>query len=249
MWLCRGEIVSRAKDLEDQLKEGKKLPFDKILYCNIGNPQQLGQHPVTYFRQVLALCDYPQVRLACIQAQAGTAHTHRRCYSGRGYMAGQTVLRPSACCLSCMQPHAPQHTLAHACRLCCVQLLLSSKVGDLFPSDVVARAEKYLAAIPGGTGAYSDSRGAMVLRADIAKARTWALIVVAWLLRWYALQGAVPYKGRGVFCSAAVKFVYSHKYCPSCMTGSQAQCSECSLSPPMLWYTVIVFGAFLFSSR
>ena len=61
MWLCRGEIVSRAKDLEDQLKEGKKLPFDKILYCNIGNPQQLGQHPVTYFRQVLALCDYPQV--------------------------------------------------------------------------------------------------------------------------------------------------------------------------------------------
>ena len=33
----------RAKELEDQLHEGKKLPFDKILYCNIGNPQQLGQ--------------------------------------------------------------------------------------------------------------------------------------------------------------------------------------------------------------
>jgi alanine transaminase len=39
----RGEIVLRAKELEDELKAGKKLPFDKVLYCNIGNPQQLGQ--------------------------------------------------------------------------------------------------------------------------------------------------------------------------------------------------------------
>jgi alanine transaminase len=50
-----------------------------------------------------------------------------------------------------------------------MQLLESDKVGELFPSDVIARAKRYLAAIPGGTGAYSDSRGAMVLRQDIAK--------------------------------------------------------------------------------
>lgn len=59
----RGEIVIRAKELEDKLHNGEKLPFDKILYCNIGNPQQLGQHPVTFYRQVLALCDYPEVDL------------------------------------------------------------------------------------------------------------------------------------------------------------------------------------------
>lgn len=53
------------------MKEGKKLPFNKILYCNIGNPQQLGQHPVTYFRQVLALCDYPQVGWAALLAYVG----------------------------------------------------------------------------------------------------------------------------------------------------------------------------------
>lgn len=57
----RGEIVIRAKELEDKLYDGEKLPFDKVLYCNIGNPQQLGQHPVTFYRQVLALCDYPEV--------------------------------------------------------------------------------------------------------------------------------------------------------------------------------------------
>ena len=50
-----------------------------------------------------------------------------------------------------------------------MQLLESGKADGLFPSDVVERAKKYLAAIPGGTGAYSDSRGAMVLRKDIAK--------------------------------------------------------------------------------
>lgn len=50
-----------------------------------------------------------------------------------------------------------------------MQLLESGKAEGLFPSDVVERAKKYLAAMPGGTGAYSDSRGAMVLRKDIAK--------------------------------------------------------------------------------
>ena len=38
-----------------------KYSFDKLVWCNIGNPQQLGQKPITFFRQVLALCDYPQV--------------------------------------------------------------------------------------------------------------------------------------------------------------------------------------------
>ncbi|RDY01540.1 Alanine aminotransferase 2, mitochondrial, partial [Mucuna pruriens] len=36
-------------------------PFDEILYCNIGNPQSLGQAPITFFREVLALCDHPAI--------------------------------------------------------------------------------------------------------------------------------------------------------------------------------------------
>lgn len=65
----RGEIVIRAGELEEELKKGKKLPYgDSILYCNIGNPQQLGQVPITFFRQVLALCDYPEVIKTCAQA-------------------------------------------------------------------------------------------------------------------------------------------------------------------------------------
>lgn len=57
------------------------------------------------------------------------------------------------------------------CAAITMQLLENEQAKAIFPPDVIARAKKYLAAIPGGTGAYSDSRGAMVLRKDIAKVR------------------------------------------------------------------------------
>ena len=50
-YAVRGPIVARAQELERQGQE--------IVYCNIGNPQALNQKPLTYLRQVLALCEYP----------------------------------------------------------------------------------------------------------------------------------------------------------------------------------------------
>ena len=44
-------------------------------------------------------------------------------------------------------------------------------MGELFPPDVLDRAHRYLGAIPGGTGAYSDSRGAGILRQEVSQAR------------------------------------------------------------------------------
>ena len=52
-YAVRGPIVNRALELERQGKE--------IIYCNIGNPQALEQKPLTYTRQVLALCEYPEL--------------------------------------------------------------------------------------------------------------------------------------------------------------------------------------------
>ncbi|KAK9807161.1 hypothetical protein WJX73_002229 [Symbiochloris irregularis] len=60
-YAVRGEIVARAGQLQKELQEGKKLPFESLVYCNIGNPQSLGQKPMTFLRQVLSLCDYPQL--------------------------------------------------------------------------------------------------------------------------------------------------------------------------------------------
>ena len=62
-YAVRGAIVSRAGEIEEQLKKDpSKYPFDKIVMCNIGNPQSLGQKPITFYRQVLSICDYPEVR-------------------------------------------------------------------------------------------------------------------------------------------------------------------------------------------
>ncbi|XP_076889386.1 alanine aminotransferase 2-like [Bidens hawaiensis] len=59
-YAVRGEIVSLAQKLQQDLQANPgDHPFQEILYCNIGNPQSLGQKPITFFREVLALCDHP----------------------------------------------------------------------------------------------------------------------------------------------------------------------------------------------
>lgn len=50
-----------AQKIQQEIKDGKSFPFKKVVMCNIGNPQALGQQPITFFRQVLALTDYPAV--------------------------------------------------------------------------------------------------------------------------------------------------------------------------------------------
>ncbi|KAL4399168.1 alanine transaminase [Malassezia pachydermatis] len=61
-YAVRGEIPNKAAEFEQQLHEGKNLPFDSVVWTNIGNPQQqpnLGQEPLTFWRQVSALTEYP----------------------------------------------------------------------------------------------------------------------------------------------------------------------------------------------
>ncbi|KAE9595860.1 putative alanine transaminase [Lupinus albus] len=61
-YAVRGEIVTLAQKLQESLTANPgSHPFDEILYCNIGNPQSLGQKPITFFREVLALSDHPAI--------------------------------------------------------------------------------------------------------------------------------------------------------------------------------------------
>lgn len=53
-YAVRGAILARAQDLKKELKEENDLPFDEIIHCNIGNPQALGQKPISFYRQVLS---------------------------------------------------------------------------------------------------------------------------------------------------------------------------------------------------
>ncbi|KAL4421585.1 hypothetical protein ABPG75_010876 [Micractinium tetrahymenae] len=108
-YAVRGAIAIKSTAYQEQLKEGKDgLPFDKVYQCNIGNPQILGQKPISFFRQVLSLCEYPELM---------------------------------------------EHPAA----------------ADIYPPDAIARAKEYLDNIPGGVGAYSESKGAVILRQHVAK--------------------------------------------------------------------------------
>ncbi|KAJ1666534.1 alanine transaminase [Coemansia sp. RSA 1813] len=58
-YAVRGAIPIRADELHEQLEtQPGSLPFKQITPCNIGNPQQLKQKPITFLRQVSALMEY-----------------------------------------------------------------------------------------------------------------------------------------------------------------------------------------------
>lgn len=110
-YAVRGELVIRAEKLQKALADSSqkdKLPFKEVIYCNIGNPQELQQRPITFFRQVLALSEYTDLH---------------------------------------------KHPL----------------VNQIFPEDAIARSKLILSHISGGLGAYSNSKGAEIIRKHVAQ--------------------------------------------------------------------------------
>lgn len=99
VYAVRGELMKRGEELR---KAGRD-----IIFTNIGNPQALGQKPLTFNRQVQALLNAPF-------------------------------------------------------------LLDNQKIVAEFPADVISRAKQILTKLPGGVGAYQDSRGSPFIRQEIA---------------------------------------------------------------------------------
>lgn len=62
-YAVRGELAIKSEQYRAQLAkgEGKDLPFDSVISANIGNPQQLDQKPLTFFRQVASILENPQL--------------------------------------------------------------------------------------------------------------------------------------------------------------------------------------------
>ncbi|KAI9926858.1 glycerol-3-phosphate O-acyltransferase 2 [Aspergillus wentii] len=59
-YAVRGELAVKAEEFRVRVAQGdKSLPFDSVIFANIGNPQQLDQKPITFFRQVLSLLENP----------------------------------------------------------------------------------------------------------------------------------------------------------------------------------------------
>ncbi|KAF2802517.1 alanine aminotransferase 2 [Mytilinidion resinicola] len=62
-YAVRGELAVRSEEYRAKLAkgEGKDLPFDTVIAANIGNPQQLDQKPITFFRQVASIMENPEL--------------------------------------------------------------------------------------------------------------------------------------------------------------------------------------------
>jgi alanine transaminase len=61
-YAVRGELAIKAEEYRIRLESGdKSLLFDSVIFANIGNPQQLDQPPITFFRQVLSLLENPKL--------------------------------------------------------------------------------------------------------------------------------------------------------------------------------------------
>ncbi|XP_035230625.1 alanine aminotransferase 1-like [Stegodyphus dumicola] len=58
-YAVRGPLVIRAAEIEKELEKGVKKPFTDVIRANIGDCHAMGQKPLTFLRQVLALCVYP----------------------------------------------------------------------------------------------------------------------------------------------------------------------------------------------
>ncbi|KAK5995135.1 Glutamate pyruvate transaminase [Cladobotryum mycophilum] len=61
-YAVRGELAVKSEEFRARLGKGdKSLPFDQVISANIGNPQQLDQKPITFFRQVCSLLENPEL--------------------------------------------------------------------------------------------------------------------------------------------------------------------------------------------
>jgi len=62
-YAVRGALAVKSEEYRAQIKSGeaKDLPFETVVSANIGNPQQLDQKPITFFRRVASLLENPEL--------------------------------------------------------------------------------------------------------------------------------------------------------------------------------------------
>ncbi|CAL8070732.1 unnamed protein product [Orchesella dallaii] len=60
-YAVRGPLVIRATEIEKELAAGAQKPFKEVIKANIGDAHAMGQRPITFIRQVLALVSYPEL--------------------------------------------------------------------------------------------------------------------------------------------------------------------------------------------
>jgi alanine transaminase len=81
-YAVRGPIVVRAAQIEKELKSGVEKPFKEVIRANIGDAHAMGQQPITFLRQVVALCTFPQVLMKSADFPEDAKERARRILAG-----------------------------------------------------------------------------------------------------------------------------------------------------------------------
>jgi len=81
-YAVRGRLLDRAAELEAQLRAGETLAFNRTVKCNIGNPQALGQKPLSFVRRTLSLLMNPELLEAPLASYPTDVVARARDYIG-----------------------------------------------------------------------------------------------------------------------------------------------------------------------
>jgi len=60
-YAVRGPLVIRATAIEKEIQDGVQKPFSSVIKANIGDAHAMGNAPITFIRQVLALVTHPDL--------------------------------------------------------------------------------------------------------------------------------------------------------------------------------------------
>jgi len=93
-YAVRGPIVTRAVALGKELAAGAQRPFSKVMQANIGDCHATGQQPMTFIRQVLALCSYPKLLDSGEFPEDAKAHARRLLAGCKGGSTGSYSASP-----------------------------------------------------------------------------------------------------------------------------------------------------------
>merc|ERR1711872_805189 len=58
-YAVRGPLVIRATAIEKEIQAGVKKPFPNVIKANIGDAHAMGNKPITFIRQVMAIITHP----------------------------------------------------------------------------------------------------------------------------------------------------------------------------------------------
>ena len=94
-YAVRGAIPLRGMEIMNEIKAGKKYPFEKTTQLNIGNPQSVGQGVFTFNREVLAgLVHLPLLADGCnalsVDAKERAKLLSKKCTSPLGAYTGDS---------------------------------------------------------------------------------------------------------------------------------------------------------------